>query len=89
MQLLEGCDEFVETTGGLCNTASLASTRPLCNFCSRLFRPERLHMLPVLSPPNDVQIKRRAETAVRTKEQEVFGRREALKDLEKSHAAVE
>lgn len=39
--------------------------------------------------PHGAEIKRRAETAVRTKEQEVFGRREALKDLEKSHAAVE
>lgn len=36
-----------------------------------------------------LQIKRRAEVVLRGKEQEVLGKREALKELEKAHAAVE
>lgn len=36
-----------------------------------------------------LQIKRRAEVVLRTKEQEVTGRRQALKDAEKGHAAAE
>ena len=36
-----------------------------------------------------VQIRRRAEAVMRGKEQEVQGKREALKGLEKTHAAAE
>lgn len=36
-----------------------------------------------------LQIKRRAEVVLRTKEQEVLGKRDALKEAEKAHAAAE
>lgn len=36
-----------------------------------------------------MQIKRRAEAVLRGKEQEVLGKREGLKGVEKTHAAAE
>jgi hypothetical protein len=36
-----------------------------------------------------MQIKRRAEVVLRGKEQEVLGKREGLKGVEKTHAAAE